>query len=58
MTIMTGSEPAAIGGVGTKAPNPTRKAATNPRGVAVMLAFKPTGGQAHKSDKDKTAHRR
>lgn len=58
MTIMTGSEPVAMGGVGTKKPNPSRKAATNPRGVAVMLAFKPTGGQAHKSDKDKLAHHR
>ena len=52
MPIMTGSEPAALGG------NPTpRKAATNPRGVLIVLAHKPdTDKMAHKPDTDKLAH--
>jgi hypothetical protein len=55
VTIMTGSEPAALGGVGLKAPNP--KPAVNPRGMAPMMAHKPDGGMAHKPDSEKLAHK-
>lgn len=56
MPILTGSEPAGLGGGDMKNPNPRKPA--NPRGVAVTLAFKPeTAPLAHKSGADKLAHR-
>ena len=49
--IMTGSEPAALGGAGTVDPNP--KMPVNLKGMSLMnVAHRPEKGLAHKADAD------
>ena len=55
MPIMTGSEPAGLGGAAPKA-KPAIAVVARP--VAVIVAHKPDGAkQAHKADGDKQAHK-